>query len=108
MADVFLTSEGADGKVIYSASDLAAAARCEYALLRACVRWPDFREGVRAKLIDRDGAPRWDPPTVAGVTDEVIGRFVAALRPDDPVLWPHGTGGGAVGSSASKTSLRRP
>ncbi|MDT5292828.1 MAG: hypothetical protein QOF88_7717 [Mycobacterium sp.] len=35
MADVFLTSEGADGRVIYSASDLAAAARCEYALLRA-------------------------------------------------------------------------
>jgi predicted RecB family nuclease len=35
VADVFLTSEGADGKVIYSASDLAAAARCEYALLRA-------------------------------------------------------------------------
>ncbi|MBB5166142.1 TM0106 family RecB-like putative nuclease [Mycobacterium sp. AZCC_0083] len=32
---MFLTSEGADGKVIYSASDLAAAARCEYALLRA-------------------------------------------------------------------------
>ena len=35
MADVFLTSEGADAHVIYSASDLAAAARCEYALLRA-------------------------------------------------------------------------
>jgi predicted RecB family nuclease len=35
VANVFLTSEGADGKVIYSASDLAAAARCEYALLRA-------------------------------------------------------------------------
>jgi uncharacterized protein len=35
VADVFLTSEGADAHVIYSASDLAAAARCEYALLRA-------------------------------------------------------------------------
>jgi predicted RecB family nuclease len=35
VADVFLTSEGADGQVIYSASDLAAAARCEYALLRS-------------------------------------------------------------------------
>ncbi|MDT5325549.1 MAG: hypothetical protein QOF25_2701, partial [Mycobacterium sp.] len=35
MANVFLTSEGADGQVIYSASDLAAAARCEYALLRS-------------------------------------------------------------------------
>jgi uncharacterized protein len=35
VANVFLTSEGADGQVIYSASDLAAAARCEYALLRS-------------------------------------------------------------------------
>ena len=60
----------------------------EYALLRACLRGPDFREGVRAKLIDRDGAPRWNPPTLAAVTDEVIDRFFAALRPDDPVLWP--------------------
>ncbi|MGY4649274.1 TM0106 family RecB-like putative nuclease [Mycobacterium sp. URHB0021] len=32
---MFLASEGADERVIYSASDLAAAARCEYALLRA-------------------------------------------------------------------------
>jgi len=31
---VFVASEG-DGQVIYSASDLAAAARCEYALLRS-------------------------------------------------------------------------
>lgn len=34
VADVFVASDGAD-RVIYSASDLAAAARCEYALLRA-------------------------------------------------------------------------
>jgi len=32
---VFLPSDGADGRVVYSASDLAAAARCEYALLRS-------------------------------------------------------------------------
>lgn len=39
MASVFLASEGdravGPGRVIYSASDLAAAARCEYALLRS-------------------------------------------------------------------------
>lgn len=32
---MFVASEGAETRVIYSASDLAAAARCEYALLRA-------------------------------------------------------------------------
>ncbi len=67
---------------------LAQALEREYALLRACVRGPDFREGVRTKLIDRGGAPRWDPPTLAAVTDEVIDRFRAALRSDDPILWP--------------------
>ena len=35
MAIVFVASEGTDRRVIYSASDLAAAARCEYALLRS-------------------------------------------------------------------------
>ncbi|KUI14038.1 nuclease [Mycobacterium sp. GA-1285] len=32
---MFVASEGAETRVVYSASDLAAAARCEYALLRA-------------------------------------------------------------------------
>ncbi len=32
---MFVASEGAGDRVIYSASDLAAAARCEYALLRS-------------------------------------------------------------------------
>ena len=32
---VFVASQGAEARVIYSASDLAAAARCEYALLRS-------------------------------------------------------------------------
>jgi hypothetical protein len=63
---------------------------------------------VRAKLIDRDGAPRWNPPALAAVTDQVIDRFLAALRPDDPVLWPEVTGDPALDGSRPATSTRQP
>lgn len=65
---------------------LVDALRREYALTRACVRWPDFAEGVRARLIDRD-RPRWRPATLRGVTVEVVQDFLRhGADPADPVL----------------------
>jgi enoyl-CoA hydratase len=46
--------------------------RAEYALASRIVRTHDFREGVRALLIDKDNNPQWDPPTAEEVTDELL------------------------------------
>lgn len=36
---------------------------------------PDFYEGVRAVLVEKDNAPRWQPPDLAGATDTRVGRY---------------------------------
>jgi enoyl-CoA hydratase/carnithine racemase len=46
--------------------------RAEYALAGRIVRTHDFREGVRALLIDKDNDPKWDPLTPEGVDDEML------------------------------------
>jgi enoyl-CoA hydratase len=53
--------------------------RAEYALAGRVVRTHDFREGVRALLIDKDNNPRWDPPTPQEVTDEMLDVLFAPL-----------------------------
>ena len=53
--------------------------RAEYALASRVVRTHDFREGVRALLIDKDNAPAWDPPAPEGVTDEMLDQLFAPL-----------------------------
>ena len=46
--------------------------RAEYALAGRVVRTHDFREGVRAVLIDKTGDPQWEPTTPEEVTDEML------------------------------------
>lgn len=47
----------------------------ELRLTRAVTRHPDFAEGVRAVVVEKDGAPRWSPPRL----EEVSERDVAAM-----------------------------
>jgi enoyl-CoA hydratase len=53
--------------------------KAEYALAGRVVRTHDFRDGVRALLIDKTGDPQWDPPTPEEVTDEMLDVLFAPL-----------------------------
>ncbi len=44
----------------------------EYRVAMGRMRHPDFYEGVRAQLIDKDRKPRWSPGTLEAVSDEAI------------------------------------
>ncbi|NJC33962.1 enoyl-CoA hydratase [Sphingomonas jejuensis] len=55
----------------------------EYAVVTRIVQRPDFAEGVRALIIDKDNQPRWDPPALDGVTDHMIDRIFAPLPADE-------------------------
>lgn len=53
--------------------------RLEYGLVVRMFRHPDFIEGVRALLIDKDNDPRWTPATPQEVTDEMIDALFEPL-----------------------------
>jgi enoyl-CoA hydratase len=63
----------------YGKPSFAAEMTTEYALAVRTVSHPDFREGVRALLIDKDNAPRWSPATPEEVTEEMVDAMFAPL-----------------------------
>jgi len=49
--------------------------RMEYRMVQGIVAGHDFYEGVRATIIDKDGTPRWQPATLAEVSDADIDAY---------------------------------
>jgi enoyl-CoA hydratase len=46
----------------------------------------DFREGVRAAVIDKDRNPRWSPPRIEDVTPEMTAPYFAEIGADELVF----------------------
>ena len=55
--------------------DLDQALAQELVLAVACMRSHDFVEGVRAAVIDKDRAPRWNPATLEDVSDALVESY---------------------------------
>ena len=57
--------------------------RQEYRIALRVSKRHDFIEGVRALIVDKDNAPKWQPPTLAGVTDAMLDEIFAPLPPGE-------------------------
>jgi enoyl-CoA hydratase len=51
----------------------------EYRVGLRCLEGPDFREGIRAQVVDKDRNPHWKPASLAEVTAADVERYFAPL-----------------------------
>ena len=58
----------------------------EYRAALEVFRSDDFREGVRAAVIDKDRNPRWSPPAIEDVTPEMLAPYFAEIGADELVF----------------------
>lgn len=63
--------------------DFADEMRLEFAVAARIIESPDFVEGVRALIVDKDNSPVWRPATPALVTEQVVSGIFAPLGEDD-------------------------
>ncbi|SEG71837.1 enoyl-CoA hydratase/isomerase family protein [Bosea lathyri] len=66
--------------------DFAEAMRTEFRIVSRIARGHDFYEGVRAVVIDKDHAPRWEPATMEALDPAAISAYFAPLGADELVL----------------------
>jgi enoyl-CoA hydratase len=54
--------------------------RTEFRIVSRVVRGHDTFEGIRAVIVDKDQAPRWQPPTLEAVSAAEVERHFAPLE----------------------------
>ncbi|MFP6745759.1 MAG: enoyl-CoA hydratase/isomerase family protein, partial [Alphaproteobacteria bacterium] len=66
--------------------DFAGAMGLEYRLSQRFCAAHDFREGVRAVVIDKDHKPQWRPPDLSAVSEADVDAYFAPLEGGDLLL----------------------
>ncbi|WP_156841389.1 enoyl-CoA hydratase/isomerase family protein [Novosphingobium aquimarinum] len=66
-----------------SLGDFADNMAMEYRIASRVLTKPDFAEGVRAVIVDKDHAPKWNPATPEGVSAETLDAIFAQLAANE-------------------------
>lgn len=61
--------------------DLAECLKLERSLVRRCFEHGETLEGIRALVIDKDNAPKWNPARLEDVTTEMVAGFFSSPWP---------------------------
>jgi enoyl-CoA hydratase/carnithine racemase len=61
---------------------LAECLRMERDMVRHCFSRTEVLEGIRARVIEKDNAPRWSPPALADVDAAMVQAFFEPVWPD--------------------------
>lgn len=68
------------------ALDLQECLKMEFRMMVRCMANHDFKEGIRAVLVDKDNAPRWQPATVDAVTPEQLETYFQPLGDQELII----------------------
>jgi enoyl-CoA hydratase len=76
-------------KLLRLAREAASLEEClvrEYRAALEVFRSDDFREGIRAAVIDKDRNPKWSPPRIEDVTPDMLARYLAKIGADELIF----------------------
>jgi enoyl-CoA hydratase len=73
------------------AASLKEALATDFRLASRLMTTPNFREGVRAAVIDKDRNPKWQPARLKDVTEEMVEAYFAPLDAAELTLKDHWT-----------------
>lgn len=66
--------------------NLAGVLEDDFRIIPRIALQPNFAEGVRALLVDKDRNPKWDPARIESLDRDIIARLLAAHLPEEETL----------------------